>query len=195
MSEHSEPREHFPSDPLLPNFLFPAVWQGVCAASCPWNRQPVRSGPPHTRPSPPSLLPASCLAPPSPSSLQGKFCIFPRCWHRGASASRTSGPAGIPSGPGGQAPEPEARLTTALQNGEDEAQRGPGTCPSSTAREAEPGHRGEGVRGQTAGSWRRLRAQSAPCATAGKSSEVLPALASVLSPAKNLCPSSHGASQ
>lgn len=66
-----ELREHFISDPVPSSlflcFLFSPVWQGVCAVSCPRNRQPVRSGPQQNRPSP--LLPPSCLL---PSHLPGQ---------------------------------------------------------------------------------------------------------------------------
>lgn len=74
-----ELQEHFISDPVPSSlflcFLFSPVWQGVCAVSCPRNRQPVLSGPQQNRPSP--LLPPSCLLPQHlPCSLQGKFVFF-----------------------------------------------------------------------------------------------------------------------
>lgn len=105
LSESPELREHLLSNPLPPNFLLSPAWQAVCAASRPWDRQPVRFGPPHTRPCPPpSFLPPAAAPPSPPPGLRGKFCIFPMSLAQRCLCQLRLVPAGIPSGPGGRAP-------------------------------------------------------------------------------------------
>lgn len=139
----AEGTSSFQSPP--PNFLLSPAWQGVCAASCPWNRQPVRSGPPHTRPSPPPSFLPPASAPP-PTRAPRKVCIFPMRLARRALSQLLPVPCWRPPppGPGGHTPGPGEHPHCCPQpgwKGETEPWREPGTCPGSMARGPEPGHR------------------------------------------------------
>ncbi|XP_073749399.1 uncharacterized protein [Callorhinus ursinus] len=136
--------------------------EGVCAASSPWNRQPVRSGPPHSRPSPPT--PAACLSASLPARAPRKVLYFSD--EGGTAVPEPAAPCTLPAPALGLEVEPqglETILTSALsQYGrKKQTRREPGTCPSSAARRPDQGTAASLGGERPAGSWRSR--ELSPC--------------------------------
>nr|XP_035968652.1 prostate stem cell antigen isoform X1 [Halichoerus grypus] len=139
------------------------AWQGVCAASCPWNRQPARSGPPHSRPSP-RPPPAACLSASLPARAPRKVLYFSD--EAGTEVPEPAAPRTLPAPALRREVEPqglETILTSALsQYGrERQTRREPGTCPSSAARRPDQGTAVSLGGERPAGSWRSR--ELSPC--------------------------------